>query len=310
MTTTRMEARATAAARAGDEAAPCYGALHDLERTVKTHLFGIACNNSGSNFLREAIATCRETWNLSGEGHYAAGFRGPVTWRTQIAGLPPPGLVWAANPLWTVWLSEPSRYDWAATRKAWYFQARARHPRASVFYTNTPSHLIVVGELARSFRNAKFLFMVRNPYAVCEGIFRAYTQRRRREFRGTRADLAEAAATHVAVCLVRQRHNVEAYGERGAFFTYEEMCAAPERVAGRIRALVPELDDLNLRRRLRVKRRYDEMLTDMNARQIARLEPWQFAVFNRVFEVHRELLEHFGYGLMDAPGACSGAAAE
>ena len=109
---------------------------------------------------------------------------------------------------------------------------------------------------------------------------------------------------------MRQRHNVEAYGERGAFFTYEEMCAAPERVAGRIRALVPELDDLNLRRRLRVKGRYDEMLTDMNARQIARLEPWQLTVFNRVFEAHREVLEHFGYGLMDAPGACSGAAAE
>ena len=298
---------------AGDRRGPgrrrgrlCYGALYDLERAVKTHLFGIACNNSGSSFLREAIATCRETWNLSGEGQDITGFRGPVTRRTQIAGLPPPGQIWAANPLWPVWLSEPSRYDWATTRKAWYFQARARHPRASVFYTNTPSHLIVVGELARSFRNARFLFMVRNPYAVCEGIFRAYTQRRWRQFRGTRADLAEAAATHVAVCLVRQRHNVEAYGERSAFFTYEEMCAAPERVADRIRALVPELDDLNLRRRLRVKRRYDEMLTDMNARQIARLQPWQFAIFNRVFEAHREFLEYFGYGLMDAPGACSG----
>ena len=101
-----------------------HGALHDLERAVKTHLFGIACNNSGSSFLREAIAICRDTWNLPREGHYIAGFRGPVTWRTQIAGLPPPGLIWAADPLWPVWLSEPSRYDWAATRKAWYFPRR------------------------------------------------------------------------------------------------------------------------------------------------------------------------------------------
>ena len=54
------------------------------------------------------------------------------------------------------------------------------------------------------------------------------------------------------------------------FFTYEAMCAEPERVAQRIRALVPELDDLNLHRRLPVKdNTYDEMLADMNARQIS-----------------------------------------
>ena len=51
------------------------------------------------------------------------------------------------------------------------------------------------------------------------------------------------------------------------------MCAEPEKVASQIQALVPELDDLDLRRRLPVKGRYHEMLTDMNARHIARLDP-------------------------------------
>ena len=67
--------------------------------------------------------------------------------------------------------------------------------------------------------------------------------------------------------------NVETFGAQGRFFTYEAMCAEPERVARNVQDLAPELDDLDLRQRLRVHSNYHEMLTDMNARQIARLDP-------------------------------------
>ena len=70
-------------------------------------------------------------------------------------------------------------------------------------------------------------------------------------------------------------------------------------MADRVRALVPELDDPDLRRRLPVKG-YDEMLTDMNARRIARLGAGQVAAVNRVFGEHRDLFGHFGYELLDA----------
>ena len=71
-------------------------------------------------------------------------------------------------------------------------------------------------------------------------------------------------------------------------------------MASAIRTLVPELHDLNLRRRLPVKGRYEEMLTDMNARQIARLDPARIAAFSRVLRPHRSLLEHFGYEMLGA----------
>ena len=90
------------------------------------------------------------------------------------------------------------------------------------------------------------------------------------------------------------------YRSRGVFFTYETMRDEPERVAQEIQALVPELDDLHIRRRPPV-RHYDEMLTDMNAHQIARLDAEQVAAFNRVFRQHREVLAYFGYGIMDEP---------
>ena len=267
-----------------------YGARHDLERTVRTHLFGIAPNNSGSTFLKNALATCRATWNLAHEGQRMLGFVGPPKYRK----IP---LIWSAEPDWLARLTDPAAYDWPRNRRAWYFQAFARAADASVFYTKTPPFLLYVDELARHFPNPKFLFMVRNPYAVCEGICR--------NLRGSSLargrDLPAAAARHVATCLRYQRRNVETHAGRGVFFTYEAMCDDPEGVEAKIRALVPELDDLVLRRRLAVKGRYHEMLTNMNARQIARLGAAEIGAFNRVFREHRGLFEHFGYELLE-PG--------
>ena len=120
--------------------------------------------------------------------------------------------------------------------------------------------------------------------------------------------LETVAARHVVACLEHQRRNVETFGAQGRFFTCEAMCAEPERVARNVRDLAPELDDLDLRQRLRVHSNYHEMLTDMNARQIARLDPGQIAAINRVLRGHRghrAVLEHFGYELMDAGRASS-----
>ena len=269
-----------------------WGCLHDVEKLVGAHLFSVAPNNSGSTFLKQALATCRATWNLDLEGQNVFGYVGPV---------PRLPALWASDQRWVDLYTDPRSYDWPRTRKAWYFQAFARSSEATVFYTKSPPHLLLVDELARHFRNAKFLFMVRNPYAVCEGICRRYREPDRFPggLRPRVPNLREAAARHVAACLERQRRNIQTYGDRGVFFTYEAMCAEPERTAQAIRALAPELDDLNLRQRLSVKNRYREMLTDMNARQIARLGAEEFAAFNRVFREREDVLAWFGYRVLE-----------
>ncbi len=269
------------------------GAGRELDRCITTHLFGIVLNHSGSTFLQMAVAKCRATWNLRSEGLFALGYCGPVAGRDRLAGVPG---IWASRQCWRDALADPAAYDWPRTRRAWYFQAFARDPGASVFFTKSPPHLLVVQQLARHFPNPKFLFMVRNPYAVCEGICRSLV---RRGLACADGALDEAAARHVVACFRYQRRNAEAYRDHGLLIRYESMCAEPEKVASQIQALVPELDDLDLRRRLPVKGRYHEMLTDMNARHIARLEPARIAAFNRVFRPHRQLLAHFGYALLD-----------
>ena len=49
----------------------------------------------------------------------------------------------------------------------------------------------------------------------------------------------------------------------------------------------------------RTRKEYDEVLTDMNERQIARLDATEIAAFNRVFRAYQDTLGWFGYELMD-----------
>ena len=273
----------------------------DLARIVDTHLFVICPNNSGSTFLSAALGTCQAVWRLSAEGQRMLGFRGP---RTSFGpGVDEPGMIWAARPAVLDQFASADAYDWPLNRKAWYFQASAACRRASVFMTKAPPFLFQVAALSQHFRNAKFLFAVRNPYAVCEGMCRNFRRRfpvdYKRLFGSCEARLTEATATHVAACMAQQRRNIERWAKRGCFFTYEEMCARPEQVAARIQRLVPALGDLNLRQRLPVKGAYHEMLTDMNARQIERLNAVQVAAINRVFAKARGLVEGFGYAMLE-----------
>ena len=279
------------------------GAGRDLERIVRTHLFVVCPNNSGSSFLAAALGKCLATWRLPQEGQFMRGFVGPVTTGFYGREQHLPALLWASERKWIDLFAEPNSYDWARSRKAWYFHARAHRADASVFVTKSPPHVLHVGQLAKAFRNAKFLFMVRNPYAVCEGICRRYhTQLApilHRQFTEPGRSVEAAAAVHVANCLSWQRRNIEMYPEHGVFFTYEDMCDEPAAVARKVQNLVPELDDLVLRQRIAVKN-YDEALANMNERQIARLGAEEIAAFNRVFREARDTLGYFGYDLMDS----------
>jgi hypothetical protein len=154
-----------------------------------------------------------------------------------------------------------------------------------------------VDDLVRQFRAARFLFMARDPYAVVEGILR-----RSPRIWSPRIPAAEApavAATHVITCLRYQRRNIESSNGRGVFFSYERMCAEPVAVAQSIAGLVPELKDVNLRQRLRVKQSYDEMLRNMNDQQIARLSGEERRQLREIFARDRDVLEFFGYSLRD-----------
>lgn len=262
-----------------------YGAEYDLEKLIKTHLFIICPNNSGSTFLKNALATSRHTWNLAREGQNTFGFSGPNT------GHQPGALIWASTQELITQYTDINAYNWPVTKKAWYFQAYSHNPMAQVFVTKSPPFLLYIDQLYLHFENTKFLFMVRDPYAVVEGISR----RKVRLGQASRPDILKIAATHIITCLVSQWKNIHAYPDCSVFLTYETMCEEPEHVAQLIRTLVPELDDLSLRQRISVKGMYNEDLRNMNEQQIDRLNKEDFRVINEIFEPNQDILKRFHY---------------
>jgi len=264
---------------------PLAGALHDLARIVRTHLFVVCPNNSGSSYLAAALATCRAVWSLPAEGQHVHGFTGPAT---RYVGR----LTWAADPATLAHFTDAAAFDWAETQRAWYFQARGHAPDGSVLAVKSPPFCVQCDQLVRAFPDARFVIMVRNPYAAAEGILR------RPHAMPPGADPVDRAARHLLTCLEHQRRNIAAHGARAVAFTYEALCADPDGQAARVRALVPALDDLAFGRRLAVKGLYDEPLRDMNAAQIARLSPGQIAGLSRVFAERPETLAAFGYPIL------------
>ena len=263
-----------------------YSAGLKLERKIDTHCFIICPNNSGSTFLKNALATSKHTWNLYREGQNTFGFSGPNT-RTV-----PYPLLWAATPERLALFQGRQRFNWPVTRKAWYFQSFSNHPDASVFVEKSPPSLVWIDQLPAHFKNSKFLFMVRNPYAVVEGICR------RKNRLQPDADNLILSAQHIMRCFALQRRNMEFHGGRGVFFTYEQMCEQPERVQAKIRALVPGLNDLVLNQRIEIKGIYDEKLRNMNNQQINRLAPSELARLSAFFDQHRDLMDYFGYSII------------
>ncbi len=265
-----------------------YGARQDLASLIRTHLFIICPNNSGSTFLQKILSTSSHTWNLESEGQLTFGFAGPNPRKNKT------GSLWASQQRWIDMYTDAGAYNWPIIREAWYFQAFSRNPQAKIFVTKSPPFLLSVAELQHHFENAKFLFMVRNPYAAVEGNFRRLGPQPLR----SGVDSLEAAATHIVNCFRYQQRNIETYRDCGVFFTYEAMCDEPGRIEQYIQTLVPELDDLVLQQKVPVKYIYDEMLRNMNDQQLARISMDDVGRINRVFEHHQELLDYFGYSLL------------
>ncbi len=266
-----------------------YGAETDLKKLINTHLFVICANNSGTTFLRNALATSNRTWNLFREGQHTFGFAGPSSIGLKA------GKRWASNDYWINIFTDPKNYDWEAIKKTWYFQAWSKSDNARVLIEKSPPFLLIVDQLNAQFRGARFLFMVRNPYAVVEGVRRKSPIRWKDSI--PKDEVLNVASTHVINCLRYQRENVKKWSDQGVLFSYEQMCEKPENVEDMIRGLVPEIDDLVLRQRIPVKQ-YNEELRNMNDQQIERLSVSDIGEINKVFSQYPDVMEFFNYSIL------------
>lgn len=248
---------------------------------IKTHLFVLAINNSGSTFLTKALAHSPGAWSLPREAQHMPGFAGPSSRGTGA------GLLWAANAASEAIFTDPAAYDWEQSKRAWHFQAEAEAANAELLVLSTPPFLMIAETLAQAFPEARFLILSRHPLPVIEGILRGTP--------GDNASLIEPAVRHVLRAMEVQRLNRERLGDRAIWFSYEDMCASPGTIGATILKFAPQLESVDLSQRISVKGRYDEPLRNMNSDSVERLDPALRADIEGRLSEHADLLAAFGY---------------
>lgn len=254
-----------------------------LFERVEANVFLLVPNNSGSTLLSKTIAACASVASLPQEGQYVPGFRGPTPLQRGV------GAVWTVQERT---FTDAAQYNWHQTRKVWAFHARTPNGAAArLFVEKSPPNLLRAEMLERQFPNARFIVMVRNPYATAEGIMRQNP-----------SATPKTTAQHILRCLIWQQQNLRRWPD-AVQLSYEQLCADPPTITERLRRAFPVLSDLDLMKAVRVKRRYHEPPRDMNREQIARLNATTITALNRVFEPNIEVLREFDYALLEPPSS-------
>jgi hypothetical protein len=237
-------------------------------------LFLLGCNNSGTTLLVRILESHPLIRTLPTEGQHCTKAL-PNSTRLGV------GRVFSQRLDVFRWTeqSDPTpaervRYDWAA----------CYDPRPGILLEKSPPNTVRSRWLQRHFQPCRFLVIVRNPYAVCEGI------RRRR------AHSIEEAAMHW-----RRVHEIlqedMPYLERSLWLRYEDLCERFEEQCGCIEGFL-ELDVPFDRDVLAGSFNVHNMdgtpqpIQNFNDKSLQRLSPKEIEAINQITGVQ---MKQFGY---------------
>ncbi len=203
----------------------------------KRYLFLLVANQSGSTVLTHQLAKCESVVGFPfSEGRDGNKFipEGQHILKTH---LPIPAVLCIAN-MWTEksgYFQTPENYNWNVAKKAW-LEEWHRNPKSSIpnclFLEKSPPNVVRAAMLQLNFAASYFIIMVRNPFAVAEGV------RRRNGYS------IERCAHHAASILVHQTWNMDNIVPTVSL-KYEGLMANPVGCADGIREMLPELHDLD-----------------------------------------------------------------
>jgi len=171
---------------------------------------------------------------------------------------------------------------WAEIKAKW---ERAWDMSKPILLEKSPPNIVRAFEIEKHFAPAHFIAMVRNPYALCEGL------QRRREME------AETAARRWVFHATHQMQNVTKL-KRIIHFTYEELSDTPALIKKKILAFMPQLQNLDLTQSFEVHSVQGvgaRPLHNFNHEKIARLSAADIRRINAVLKAHEHLVKFFGY---------------
>lgn len=152
----------------------------------------------------------------------------------------------------------------------------------------SPPNLMRAHEILEYFNPVYFLIMVRNPYALCEGFMRRSGNKPRR------------AAKKAIKVLKQQAKNIKTL-ENAIYFTYEELTKSPQDISEKIELFIPQLGKLNSGEKFKVHSidgTVNRKIVNLNQKKINNISPKNFKMINKVFEKNLDVLDFWGYKLI------------
>jgi hypothetical protein len=175
---------------------------------------------------------------------------------------------------------------WPEIKRVWESHWDNNKP---VLVEKSPPNIIRTKDILAHFQPVKFIIMVRNPYALCEGLMR------RNNWKVARA------ANFSMMCLRTQLENARAL-ENAQVLTYESLVQNPAKACEQLATFMPALADMDYAASFEVHSidgTINRPITDLNTKKIASLAPDTIASINEIFEQHRETIEAWGYDFLN-----------
>lgn len=242
------------------------------------YLFIICPNASGSTLWTKLIGTSPNTSMFDVPQHEGQNLKGASQFLATPRG--------TETGLWTnneEKFTNDNNYNWPALKALWEANWDTSKP---VLVEKSPPNVLRTRLLAKHFQPAKFVFSIRNPYAVCESMHR----------KNMHKPTWEMCAAHWARCAHWQMHNVSDMKD-SVYFTYEQLCDNTDLVVQRLLEFIPALVSIDVSRQFAIHS-HNKPISNLNAASIARLTPEAIMAINSVLKNYPEELRFHGYSLM------------
>jgi len=246
----------------------------------KTWVFLVGCYNSGTTLLAEILGQHPEISALPTEGHFIT----DEFVKDYDIGLP---RMWVKREDIFCLTEDDEGPDPLRLQKEWGMRLDLRKP---VLLEKSPPNAAKTRWLQKHFENAHFVGIVRNGYAVSEGISRKAEPRHLAD--GWPIEMSAYQWKRSNEILIRDAE----YLKKFIWVKYEDLAADTLGTLNKIAEFigVARFEGNELGRSWKIHER-DEAIRDMNEASIAKLQPGDIEAIN---QVAGNLLTSFGYKLL------------
>lgn len=181
-------------------------------------------------------------------------------------------------------------FPWETAAEEWTQRWNADKP---ILLEKSPAYIHQADKISKYFGPVKFIVLIRNPYAFCEGNVR----RRRRQ---GRLNYSYERSAKLWVRLAQsQRQNIRQL-KNSVLVRYEDLTERTETTLERLEDAIPKLGHLNWEstKTFTVMGRTTE-IRNVNAAKIKMLSPQNIANINKVLSKHKKLLSYYKYDTLN-----------